>query len=122
MGTWGPGNFANDTAADHLSLITAKLRDDIAAAIAGAPDLIEPDEWGGATVPCNVELLALIAEQPWVGTVLPDAATVQAWKETYLRTWDGYIDRLSPNPEWKQERRAVLVATFDRLLRSCEKK
>lgn len=119
MGTWGSGNFDDDTAADHLSSITAKLRDDIAKAIADAPGDIEPDEYGGVMVPCNVELLALIAKQRWVGTTLPAADTVAQWKKTYLAVWDGYIDDLEPSPEWKKKRRAVLAKTFDALHAQC---
>jgi hypothetical protein len=122
MGTWGPGNFDDDTAADHLSIVTARLVDEITTAMAGAPGDIEPDEYGGSSVPCNVELLALIAEQHWTGATLPEPATVQSWKETYLSTWDGYIDQLQPKAAWKRQRRGVLVKTFERLLRASTKR
>jgi hypothetical protein len=116
MGTWGPGNFDNDTAADHLSIITARLRDEIAEAMTESDEALEPDEFWGVAVPCNVELLALIAEQRWVGVVLPDAATVAAWKQRYLAIWEANIDGLGPTPAHRRDRHATLVATFDRLL------
>lgn len=121
MGTWGPGNFDNDTAADHLSTFTARLRDEIAEAIAGGPTQIAADEYDGVAVPCNVELLALVAEQQWTGTVLPDPATVRSWKHTYLTIWDDSIDELAPAAAWKKERRAVLARSFDRLARASER-
>lgn len=103
MGTWGNGNFDSDTAADHLSILASRLLDETKAAI-----------WGVA-VPCNVELLALLAEQRWVGAMVPDLATVLAWKHTYLAIWEASIDGLEPDPKWRSERRAVIGATIDRL-------
>jgi hypothetical protein len=56
MGTWGHGNFDDDTAADHLSDLTGKLLGDIQKAMEGDPVEIEPDEYWGVAVPCNLEL------------------------------------------------------------------
>ncbi|MBL8717245.1 MAG: hypothetical protein JNL79_14760 [Myxococcales bacterium] len=44
--------------ADHLSILTARLVEEIEAAMAGDPVALEPDEYAGVAVPCNVELLA----------------------------------------------------------------
>lgn len=122
MGTWAAGNFDSDTAADHLSAITARLRDEVATAMAGDPVELEPDEFWGTAVPCNVEMLAMFAEQRWVGVVLPEAATVAAWKKTFLAVWEASIDDLGPNAAWKKARRAVLVETFDRLAKECRRR
>lgn len=132
MGTWGPGNFDDDTAADHLSSVSARLVEEIEAAMAGDPVALEPDEYAGVAVPCNVELLALLAEQKWAVS-LPHRETVLAWKETYLAVWDRTIEGLSPvSPKtkdaeaaarwstFKKARREVLVRTFDRLADRCE--
>lgn len=43
MGTWGKGNFDDDTAADHLSVVTARLIGEIDKALAGSTVEIEPD-------------------------------------------------------------------------------
>lgn len=122
MGTWGAGNFDGDTAADHLSSLTARLREEIAKAMAGDPVELEPDEYWGNAVPCNVEILAMLAEQRWVGVVVPDLATVIAWKAKFLGVWEASIDSLEPSPAWKKQRRAVLVATFDRLAKECRRR
>lgn len=116
MGTWGAGNFDSDTAADHLSDLTARLVREIGDAMEGDPVELEADEYWGVAVPCNVELLAMLAEQRWVGVTLPDAATAQAWKAKLLAAWDRSIDALGPSDAYHRERRAVLVRTFDRLL------
>src|SRR5262245_57792320 len=121
MGTWGAGNFDGDTAGDFLSTITASLVKDITTAMNGDPVGLEPDEWDGNKVPGAIELLALIAAQHWVGTVLPKAADVRAWSAKFIGIWDATIDDLDPNEEWKVKRREVLVRTFDSLVSACSR-
>ncbi|MFB7917726.1 DUF4259 domain-containing protein [Streptomyces sp. NPDC056061] len=115
MGTWGEGNFDSDTAADHLSGITGRLVSEIETAMAGDPVGLEPDEYDGVTVPCNIELLCLIAEQGHVGAAVPEVAAVEGWKRTFMDVWERTIDDLEPVPEYKEGRRAELIRTFDRL-------
>lgn len=115
MGTWGSGNFDSDTAADHLSDLTARLVQEVEQAMAGDPAELEADEYWGVAVPCNLELLHLLATRNWVGVTLPGAATVESWKATYLAAWDASIDGLEPVAGFKEQRRAVLERTFDRL-------
>jgi hypothetical protein len=118
MGTWGKGNFDDDTAADHLSGIASRIFDETQAALVGDPQDLEPDQYWGVAVPCNVELLATFAENRWVGAMVPDPTLVATWKRTYLAVWDRTIDGLAPSPSFKKQRRAVLVETFDRLARA----
>ncbi|GAA1360223.1 DUF4259 domain-containing protein [Catellatospora chokoriensis] len=115
MGTWGSGNFDDDTAADHLSMVTDRLITEVAEAMSGDPVRIEPDEYWGVAVPCNLELLHLIAQQGLVGACLPDPEVIADWKARYLAVWDATIDGLEPKPAYKEQRRAVLVRTFDQL-------
>jgi hypothetical protein len=115
VGTWGSGNFDSDTAADHLSILTARLVREVEDAMAGDPVELEPDEYWGVAVPCNLEILCVLASQRWVGVVLPEVETIEAWKATYLAVWDASIDGLEPTPEHKAQRRAVLERTFGQL-------
>ncbi|WP_197371981.1 DUF4259 domain-containing protein, partial [Streptomyces clavuligerus] len=115
MGTWGSGNFESDTAADHLSVVTARLVSEVAEAMAGDPVGLEPDEYWGTAVPCNLELLHLIAAQGHVGAELPKAAVVEAWKRTFMAVWERSIDDLEPSQDFKERRRALLLETFDRV-------
>lgn len=115
MGDWGTGNFENDTAADHLSILTDRLVTEVAVAMAGDPVRIEPDEYWGVAVPANLELLSLLARQGHVGASLPEAEVVEGWKRTYMAVWEGHIDELGPSSGYKDERRAVLLRTFDEL-------
>lgn len=116
MGTWGPGNFDDDGAADHLSRLTDQLVTEVAEAMSGDPVGLEPDEYWGVAVPANLELLALLARTNYVGVLLPEVATVEAWKSTFLEIWDGSIDGLEPSESFKEARRTVLVRTFDDLV------
>jgi Domain of unknown function (DUF4259) len=114
MGTWGPGNFDSDYAADHLGIVTDSLIKEIKAAIEN-PEELEPDEYWGVAVPCHIELLVLIAKQGWAGSTLPEPETIQEWRETFMATWDRCIDDLEPTPEHRAKRREVLERTFEAL-------
>ncbi|GAA2219002.1 hypothetical protein GCM10010413_06470 [Promicromonospora sukumoe] len=116
MGTWGPGNFDDDAAADHLARLTDQLATEVAEAMAGDPVGVEPDEYWGVAVPANLELLAVLARLDYVGVLLPEVATIEAWKAKFLEIWDGSIDGLEPSPAFKEARRAVLVRTFEDLI------
>ncbi|MDW5323798.1 DUF4259 domain-containing protein [Plantactinospora sp. KLBMP9567] len=116
MGSWGFGNFDNDTAADHLSIITKRLLDEVTEAMAGDPVELEPDEYWGVAVPCNLELLYRLAELPYVGVCLPEPDVAADWKRRYLAVWDETIGELVESAEARESRRAVLVETFDRFL------
>lgn len=83
--------------------------------MSGDPVEIEPDEYWGVAVPCNLELLHLIAQQHYVGVNLPDPGTIADWKDRFLAVWDGTIDGLEPQPDYKEQRRERLVRTFDQL-------
>ncbi|GIF80288.1 DUF4259 domain-containing protein [Catellatospora bangladeshensis] len=115
MGTWGSGNFESDTALDHLSIVVDRLVAEVAEAMADDPVTIEPDEYWGVAVPCNLELLHVLVQAGYASGSLPEAGVVEAWKETFMAVWERTIDDLEPSPAFKQERRAVLNRTFDRL-------
>jgi hypothetical protein len=122
VGTWGAGNFDSDTAADHLSDVTGRLVSRIGEAMSGDPVALEPDDYDGVVVPCDIELLCLIAEQGYVGSKVPDAAVVEGWRKTFMDVWERTIDELEPKPEYKEGRRAELIRTFDRLAALAERK
>ncbi|MYW13744.1 DUF4259 domain-containing protein [Streptomyces sp. SID2563] len=115
VGTWGAGNFDSDTAADHLSELVGRLVAEVGEAVGGDPGGIEPDEYDGVAVPCNLELLLLLHSRGWVGVTLPAPEVVRGWRDAYMAVWERTIDGLEPVEGFKDERRAVLVGTFDRL-------
>jgi hypothetical protein len=113
MGTWEAGNFDNDEALDYVAEIQAPLLHQLEHIIAD-PHLAEPDEPTSARVMAAAEILAILCEQ--CNAVPPKPDIVTQCQEAYLPVWDGYIDRLEPDPEYKLERRKVIQATFERLL------
>jgi hypothetical protein len=128
MGTWGPGNFENDTAADYLMDLCKPLVAQIKETVA-QPPLMQPDEPTSDIMLANVEVLSVLAENigryetDWVGDIVfpfpfPGAEEIEQWKIEYLRVWDGYIDGLMPSEDYKGRRREVIAATFDRLRRA----
>lgn len=50
MGTWGTGNFDDNTASDGLSELMSSIIDKINEEFEDDSNL-EPDEWGGCMVP-----------------------------------------------------------------------
>jgi hypothetical protein len=119
MGVWGAGNFASDAALDYVHEVVDTMVHQIAEAIASEHGM-EPDEDSSTVMVCNVELMCLIGRR--VGISMVKAAAVESWKEAYLKVWDGYIDGLKPVPGFKEERRAVIVETFDRLIELCRQR
>ncbi|WP_066943186.1 DUF4259 domain-containing protein [Streptomyces lushanensis] len=115
MGTWGAGNFDSDTAADHLAALADRLVSEVTDAMAGDPVELEPDEYWGTAVPCNLELLLVLVRQGRVGVTLPSPEVIRAWQEIFLGVWERTIDGLEPDPAYKDERRVVLDETFERL-------
>jgi Domain of unknown function (DUF4259) len=127
MGTWGPGNFENDTAADHLMDLCRPLLGEIEEAME-EPVSLQPDQDDADIVMANLEVIACLSEhlgryehsklgKILYPCVLPFPEKVAKWKQGYLALWDGYIDELEPAPDYKKKRREVIVETFDRLER-----
>src|SRR5262249_40311376 len=125
MGTWGPGNFENDTAAEYRIELCKPLVEQITQT-AEQSQLMHPDEPDSEIMLANIERLSALAENigryeaEWVGDMVfpfpfPAAEQIEHWKLEYLRVWDGYIDGLKPSDDYKRRRREVIVATFDRL-------
>jgi hypothetical protein len=48
---------------------------------------------------------------------LPKPETVSRWADQYLRLYDEQIDKIDPIAGFKEERRQVIVDTYERLLR-----
>lgn len=132
MGTWGPGNFENDTAAEYLCDLCEPLVEQIRRTIADSV-LMEPDEPESEVMIANVEILSVLAEtigrmeKGWVGGMVfpfpfpfPAPEEVGRWKESYLAVWDNYIDELQPEPDYKRRRREVIVTTFNRFILACK--
>ncbi|MFI6639414.1 DUF4259 domain-containing protein [Streptomyces sp. NPDC050504] len=115
MGTWGSGNFESDAAWDYLASFLDRIVSEVAEVMDGDPVELEPDEYWGVAVPCQLELLTVLVRAGHTYDSLLSPDTVKAWKEKFLTVWEDTIDDLEPTPDYKEERRAVLIRTFDEL-------
>src|SRR4051794_25154701 len=126
MGRWGPGNFDDDIARDFLNGIIARFEKVIERILAGD----YPEEAMGSTnlvdagecclVP-TVEVITALHER--LGSeYLPRPETVARWSQDYLERLEQALRETDPNvlTWYREERRPVIAATFNRLLRLAE--
>jgi len=116
VGTWAAGNFDNDAALDYAQQVADRLMDQIETTLASEHGMA-PDERDSARMVAGVELVWLIGRH--VRLSLPTAEAVAYWRDEYLAVWDRHIDGLQPAPGFKEQRRAVIAVTFDRLIELC---
>lgn len=109
MGTFAEHNFGNDGAMDYLAMLTAKLVATITEVMAD-PERMELEEDGESMLMPSVEILALLCER--YDAKPPRPATVRQWGQKYLQMYDGCIDDLYPEGEYKLARRKVIDHTF----------
>jgi hypothetical protein len=117
MGVWGAENFANDTALDFIANAVVKPMTAQLLRIVQNPGLADPEESASSEVMAAVEILAVLCES--INAHPPPTELVEDCRDLCLRGWDLGIDKLHPKPGHKEERRAVIEATFDRLLKVC---
>lgn len=123
MGTWGPGNFDNDIAADHVTRLSDGILRRLRRSIK-TPKKLEPDEPESFVFMADLQLLTVIAgavrsDPPFKELALrlvPERAELEHWKKSYLAVWDEYIDELNPSPEFKRARRDAIKETFDEII------
>jgi hypothetical protein len=114
MGAWGPGNFENDGALGYLGDLSKGLIARVNECFADE-DQSSLDLGGESILVPNVEILTLLCEH--YSGVPPDESLVAQWRERYLRIYDEQIDDLEPRGDFKDQRRAVIEQTFERLAR-----
>ncbi len=112
MGTWAAGNFANDGALDYVGGVIDGLVRRIEECFAGE-DMARLDEEGEAVIVPSAEIISLLHEN--CKAAPPKVEVVSDWKTRYLAIFDEQIDGLEPAGDYATERRAVIVATFERL-------
>ena len=110
MGIWGPGNFDNDAARDHLFELTRELAEQIEQALEAAT-LLKLGGQGSAefaetleSILPNVEIICVLHETIG-GGFLPEPESVDDWQSRF--------EQLSG--VGTAERCDVIRATFERL-------
>jgi hypothetical protein len=113
MGTAGAGVFENDAAMDArddvTSHITSAIEDFLGAEMFGVEDT--------ESVVAYVALLTGLIETCQANR--PGLQKAAGWQGKVLEAFDNEIDELDPAPGFKEERRAVIVTTFERFLTAC---
>jgi hypothetical protein len=112
MGSWGAGNFDNDDATDYLADLIEELAIQIDECLED-PERRALDEQGEAVIPTTAQILSVLVEN--FNTVPPKPKSVVRWRKGYLAVFDDEIDGLAPTGNYKEERRAVIEQTFQRL-------
>ncbi len=114
MGTWGEGNFDNDGALDYLAEITTGLVKTIEETLADEI-MASLDEDGEAKLVPSLDILATLREN-YSYIILPKVEKIESWKSSYLKIYDEQIDDLTLKQGYKEQRRATIEATFDKLI------
>jgi len=115
MGTWGAGVFENDAAADFRSDIDGMDPDEAIGA------LIEEitnfgDDYDVEEIDMIVAGVAMLDERlKKAKKKVPNSLDVAEMKATCLEIFDRDFDQLEPAEGFKDERRKVIVETFDSL-------
>ena len=109
MGTWGSGNFDNDSACDYLGEVEHELVERIEEILADEDRCALDEEGDGVLMP-TLQMLSVLHEHCRMG--LPEPATVKRWKVKFLAVYDEQIDGFEPVPGHKEARRGVIEATF----------
>ena len=117
MKTWGEDNFANDGARCYLNLLSTKLVATVSE-IHGDAERLALDEDGESMFMPSVELLALLCER--YDVTPPKPATVEQWREKYLRVYDDTVKGYNPDARFRSARRKVIEKTFRWLLSLAE--
>ena len=127
MGRWGAGNFDDDIARDFLNDIIARSERFIERILAGdypeeARGLSSLEDAGECCLVPTVEVIIALHER--LGSeYLPNPETVARWSRDYLDRLEQILKETDPSvlAWYREERRPVIVDTFNRLLILSEK-
>lgn len=114
MGTWGPGAFDNDYALDWVaSLVDEQLMPTIDGFLQH-PQIDGDFDFAVAAVSVLNAIMRESGTRPWRDDDVLDGKPVRA---AFLKCFDEQIDGLKPQPGFKEEKRAALVALLDEMVR-----
>lgn len=111
MGTWAAGPFGNDAALDFVGGVIDQLTDALREFMA-EPQIDETFDAAFAAIALLNGVMAQTPCKPWdndAGAPLDPAPICAAM----LACFDEQIDGMEPDPDFKRDQRAALVATLD---------
>lgn len=114
MGTWGPGNFENDSALDMLNYWVRCLINR-AREIINDPDLILSYECGDRELIPIIDVICTLTDV--YGNLIDDETAIEmiGWKEKYINSFSAEKKNPATSDEFIADRKLVISSTFDRL-------
>lgn len=119
MGTWGSGNFENDTAGDFFLSLIDKMTGDIRERIDTPPESAGNRGWSDI-VPCLVEIITVLGRQDFHCLCL-DPEEIKKWKRIFMQRWAETVADTFFEEDHRREREQILGDTFDKLIALAEK-
>lgn len=110
MGTWGPGNFDDDSALSYVGGLCRSIEAEIEeAACSPRTDI---SHFLNYVMPRLAVLTVLVDEIVEYG---PTEETVNRWRRDFLEIYDQEAENLGADPDFVRVRRNVILGTFRRL-------
>lgn len=119
MGTWGSGNFQNDTAGDYFLTFIDRMMNEIRQVMKTRRRIHAGDELGDI-IPCMIKMITILGQQRFHCLCL-DIDEIKRWKQIYMDGWTSTIDSCHPDEDYRKEREKILNDTFDKLIAYAEK-
>ena len=112
MGTWDSGPFGNDMAMDYVSEVVDSLMQPVNSFLE-EPMIDEGFDEAFAAVAILNEIMSRCGARPWdaEAKATVDPATIVT---AMVTCFDEQIDDMGPDPDFKTDQRAALVAELDR--------
>lgn len=121
MGTWGSGNLENDYALEEL----ADRSDDLIGSLferAKRKTSREFDEYDHTTLFVEFEIAFALNAKGLLNGELPRPEEVEELKKVFVKDWDDYYQEGSgATQEHIEERKGVIIGTFNKFKEICKK-
>lgn len=112
MGTWAAGPFGNDASLDFVGDVVDRRMRSVDAFLA-EPEIDETFDAAFAAVALLNEVMARTPTRPW-DRAAGDVRDPKPIVDALLSCYDTQIDGMGPDPTFKAEQRAALVAECER--------
>jgi hypothetical protein len=116
MGIWGYGNFERDDSLNVLGDLFEHIIQDIRETFSADSEKSLYDDFGESHIVANIDILITLF-QHYRSYPSMNLEEIAKWKQDYLSTYDRTIHEYSDSIEYINQRRQVIIDTFDQLYR-----